>query len=70
LNDIAMTCAELTASCNTLSAEWLGVLIALCGSSSESGYYADALNQIDVQNLNIHNSLAVFTCILVGRFSI
>lgn len=24
LNDIALTCAELTACCNSLSAEWLG----------------------------------------------
>lgn len=26
LNDIALTCAELTACCNSLSAEWLGML--------------------------------------------
>lgn len=67
LNDIAATCAELTACCNALSAEWLGVLIALCGSSIESGYYADVLNQVNIQNLAIHNSIAVFTCILVAR---
>lgn len=67
LNDIAAMCAELTACCNALSAEWLGVLKALCGSSIESGYYVDVLSQVDVQNINIHNSLAVFTCILVGK---
>lgn len=66
LNDISATCAELTACCNALSAEWLGALIALCGSSNET-FYTDILGQIDIQNLSIHNSLAVFTCILVGR---
>ena len=66
LNDIAATCAELTACCNALSSEWLGALIALCGSSNET-FYTDILGQIDVQNLSIHNSLAVFTCILVGE---
>lgn len=65
LNDISAMCAELTACCNSLSAEWLGALIALCGSSNET-FYTDILGPIDIQNLNIHNSLAVFTCILVG----
>lgn len=67
LNDISAMCAELTACCNSLSAEWLGALIALCGSSNET-FYTDILGQIDIQNLSIHNSLAVFTCILVGEF--
>lgn len=65
LNDISATCAELTACCNSLSAEWLGVLSALCRCNET--FYPDVLNQVDVQNLNIHNSLAVFTCILVAR---
>lgn len=69
LNDISAMCAELTACCNSLSAEWLGALIALCGSSNET-FYTDILGPIDIQNLNIHNSLAVFTCILVGTFFI
>lgn len=69
LNDMAATCAELTACCNALSAEWLGVLVALCRScNTNETYYPDVLHQVDVQNLNIHNSLAVFTCILVGEF--
>ena len=67
LNDIAATCAELTACCNALSTEWLGVLTALCASSTDAGYYIDVLTHVDVQNLNIHNSLAVFTSILVAR---
>lgn len=66
LNDISATCAELTACCNSLSVEWLCAMIALCGSSNET-YYTDILGQIDIQNLAIHNSLAVFTCILVGK---
>ena len=67
LNDIAITCAELTACCNPLSAEWLGVLKALCCSSNSSAFYIDVLNQVDVQDLSIHNSLAVFTSILIAR---
>lgn len=67
LNDIAITCAELTASCNALSAEWLGAYIALCHlNSKEQAFYIDLLNQIDTQHLSIHNSLAVFNCILIG----
>lgn len=69
LNDISQTCAELTACCNSLSTEWLSALIALCGSSNEP-FYQDILGKIDIQNLSIHNSLAVFTCILVGEYAI
>ncbi|XP_032668438.1 mediator of RNA polymerase II transcription subunit 12 isoform X2 [Odontomachus brunneus] len=67
LNDIAITCAELTACCNALNAEWLGVLMALCCSSNSPAFYIDVLNQVDVQDLSIHNSLAVFTSILIAR---
>lgn len=69
LNDISIMCAELTASCNPLSAEWLSAFIALCGSSNES-YYKDILDKIDVKDVNLHNALAVFTCILVGEYLI
>lgn len=68
LNDMAAMCAELTACCNALSVEWLCAMIALCGSSNET-YYTDILGHIDIQNVAIHNSLAVFTCILVARHS-
>lgn len=67
LNDIAITCAELTACCNSLSTEWVNVLTALCNPMNENGYYPDVLNQVDVQDLSIHNSLAVFTSILIGK---
>ena len=46
LNDLALLCAELTAGCSALSAEWLGVLTALCSSAST---YIDVLTQVDVQ---------------------
>lgn len=46
LNDIALLCAELTAGCSALSAEWLGVLTTLCCSAST---YIDVLTQVDVQ---------------------
>nr|CAD7411497.1 unnamed protein product [Timema cristinae] len=67
LNDLAILCAELTACCNALSAEWLGVLMALCCSSNHSSHFIDVLAQVDVQDLSIHNSLAVFTSILIAR---
>ncbi|KAH9370579.1 hypothetical protein HPB48_002490 [Haemaphysalis longicornis] len=67
LNDISLLCAELTASCSLLSAEWLGVLKALCCSSNHACGFIDVLTQVDVGDLSIHDNLAVFTCILVAR---
>lgn len=67
LNDIAIMCAELTACCNYLSAEWLGALGALCNTKNESGYYMEILNSVDLQNVHMYNSIAVFACILVGK---
>lgn len=61
-------CAEMTACCGGLSLEWLGALMALCNSSSchQPAFYPDLMLQIDIQDLSIHNNLAVFTCILIG----
>uniref|UniRef100_A0A2R5LGN9 Putative thyroid hormone receptor-associated protein complex subunit n=1 Tax=Ornithodoros turicata TaxID=34597 RepID=A0A2R5LGN9_9ACAR len=67
LNDISLLCAELTANCSSLSAEWLGVLKALCCSSNHACGFIDVLTQVDVSDLSIHDNLAVFTCILVAR---
>lgn len=67
LNDIAIMCAELTACCNSLSAEWFGALGALCKTKNEAGYYDEILNSVDLQNVHIYNSIAVFTCILIGK---
>lgn len=67
LNDLAIMCAEMTACCNFLASEWLGVLLTLCCPLSHPGYYAEVLSQVDVQDVSIHNSLAVFTCILIAR---
>ncbi|KAJ8951793.1 hypothetical protein NQ318_019766 [Aromia moschata] len=52
LNDLAIMCAEMTACCNTLASEWLGVLLTLCCPLSHPGYYADVLNQLDIQVAN------------------
>lgn len=70
LNDLSVMCAEMTACCNALSAEWLGVLVALCCPMSHPNFYNDVLTEVDIQDLSIHNSLAVFTSILIGKFSI
>ncbi|XP_052783955.1 mediator of RNA polymerase II transcription subunit 12-like protein isoform X1 [Mya arenaria] len=67
LNEISVLCAELTAKCNALSAEWLGVLCALCCSANQSCGYIDVLTQIDVSDLSFHDNLAVFTSILIAR---
>lgn len=69
LNDLSVMCAEMTACCNALSGEWLGVLVALCCPISHPNFYMDVLAQVDIQDLTIHNSLAVFTSILIGNFS-
>ncbi|KAG1673141.1 Mediator of RNA polymerase II transcription subunit 12-like protein [Nymphon striatum] len=67
LNDISVLCAELTASCPSLSSEWLGVLKALCCSSNHGCGFIDVLTQVDVGDLSIHDSLTVFTAILISR---
>ncbi|XP_076043982.1 mediator complex subunit kohtalo isoform X2 [Oratosquilla oratoria] len=72
LNDMAILCAELTACCNALSAEWLGVLQSLTVCSTESKpSYMEVLGQVDLRDPHnchtIHNSLAVFTSILIAR---
>ncbi|XP_065362312.1 mediator of RNA polymerase II transcription subunit 12 [Calliphora vicina] len=65
LNDIAIACAELTAGCNSLSEEWIAALQSICHAMKKTRY--PHLCQIDIQNSKIHNSLAVFICILVAR---
>ncbi|KAG8221965.1 hypothetical protein J437_LFUL007806 [Ladona fulva] len=67
VNELAVLAAELTASCNALSSEWLGVLTALCCSSNHRSFFIDVQAQVDIQDLSIHNSLAVFTSILIAR---
>lgn len=49
VNDIAILCAELTGYCKSLSAEWLGVLKALCCSSNNGTCgFNDLLCNVDV----------------------
>lgn len=50
MNDIAILCAELTGYCKSLSAEWLGVLKALCCSSNNGTCgFNDLLCNVDVR---------------------
>lgn len=49
MNDIGILCAELTAYCRSLSAEWLGILKALCCSSNNGNCgFNDLLCNVDV----------------------
>ena len=48
LCDLATLCAEYTARCNALSADWLGVLKALCCSSNQKCGYYDLLTFVNV----------------------
>ncbi|RZF38411.1 hypothetical protein LSTR_LSTR006537 [Laodelphax striatellus] len=68
LNDLGHLAAELTACCSSLSIEWLGVLMALCCSSSHPSYFMDVLRQVDTHDVATHNSLGVFTSILIVFF--
>ncbi|XP_010179374.1 PREDICTED: mediator of RNA polymerase II transcription subunit 12-like protein, partial [Mesitornis unicolor] len=67
INDIANLCAELTACCTVLSAEWLGVVKALCCSSNHVWGFNDLLCSVDVSDLSFHDSLATFIAILIAR---
>jgi len=51
LHDIAVLCAEVTAHFGRLSSEWLGVLKALCCSSSNTYGFVDLLLEVEVQYL-------------------
>ena len=67
LNDVALLCAELTAVCSALSAEWLAVLTGLCNLSPS---YRDVLvsqAQVDVQDVSLHHNLAVLFSVLLAR---
>lgn len=60
LNEISILCAELTARCNALSSEWLGVLQALCFSCANSCGFIDILTQIDASYfIHIYNVLSI-----------
>lgn len=41
--------------------------MALCYTSKATSSYSDVLSQVDVQDLTLHNSLSLFTSILVGN---
>ncbi|ELT92763.1 hypothetical protein CAPTEDRAFT_163894 [Capitella teleta] len=67
LNDVSILCAEMTGFCNSLSSEWLGVLKALCWSSNHNCGYIDVIARNDINDLSLHDNLAVFTAILVAH---
>lgn len=57
VNDIGILCAELTAYCRSLSAEWLGILKALCCSSNNGNCgFNDLLCNVDVSPASPLNS--------------
>lgn len=41
--------------------------MALCYSSNHTSYFIYVLSNVDIHDLSIHNSLAVFTSILIGK---
>lgn len=60
VNDIGILCAELTAYCRSLSAEWLGVLKALCCSSNNGNCgFNDLLCNVDVSRYLLCKPLKV-----------
>ncbi|GFR15875.1 mediator of RNA polymerase II transcription subunit 12-like protein, partial [Trichonephila clavata] len=67
LNELSILSAEITSKCYHLSNEWLGALKALCCSSNHNCGFLDLLTQVNVNDVSIHDHLAVFTSILVAR---
>jgi len=45
----------------------LGVLMALCCSSNNPIIFGEVLSRVDMNDITVHNSLALFTSILVGK---
>lgn len=67
VNDIGILCAELTAYCRSLSAEWLGVLKALCCSSNNGNCgFNDLLCNVDV-SVYTHARVHTFSTLLQIR---
>ncbi|KAL8595943.1 hypothetical protein ACOMHN_018255 [Nucella lapillus] len=70
LNQTAIYCAEVTAKCNILTSDWLGVLKFMCCSSNRKSGFIEALSNGEanqVSDLSTHDNIAVFTAILVAR---
>lgn len=75
MNELGVLCAEMTAWCSGLAAEWLAALVALCGAqlcpaaphAPLPPHYPDLLSHKDLHDAAAHDALAVFTCILVGE---
>ncbi|CAH2099694.1 unnamed protein product [Euphydryas editha] len=68
VNELGVVCAEMTAWCSSLAAEWLGALVVLCGAQHyPPPLYPDLLQHRDLHDAAAHDALAVFTCILIGQ---
>ncbi|XP_022706547.1 mediator of RNA polymerase II transcription subunit 12-like protein isoform X2 [Varroa jacobsoni] len=67
LNDVALLCAEMTAGCQQLPGEWLGILKALCCSSNHGCGFVDVLQVVDINDVATHDHLAVLSSMLVAR---
>ncbi|OQV12637.1 Mediator of RNA polymerase II transcription subunit 12-like protein [Hypsibius exemplaris] len=75
VNDIAVLCAEMTASCNALTAEWIMSLQAVSklGSyraSPRAPHHREQLGGLDIYDRNLHERLAIFCCVLVARHAV
>lgn len=66
LNDMAVLCAELTASCPNLSIEWLTAFKVLCNCTKMNSY-SKLMSHMKISDRSIHDNLAVFLLILVAR---
>lgn len=67
INELAILCAELSARCPQLCADWIGLLRSLCCSSNHAFGFMDALSSREISDTSIHDNLAIFTSILVAR---
>jgi len=60
VNEVALMCCEYTAYCSALSAEWLGILKALCCTSINCGY-SDLLQEVHVSEAQTRITAEIYT---------
>nr|CAB3263723.1 mediator of RNA polymerase II transcription subunit 12-like protein [Phallusia mammillata] len=66
VNALAALCVEMNTRCSELSAEWLGVLKALCCSSCTANFN-DVLMSVEASDSQIRDPLALLTAVLIAR---
>ena len=73
VREVAILCAELTAQCNELSGEWLGILKDLCTCPAIC-CCPDGLPEIrdavDISDRLVRNNLCSFVSVLIARHAI